>query len=597
MKTRTINLRKKKKSKVSGKAAPAKAPEPLITIERPVYHIGRGGSFYRTNFKDLDGKSRCVDIPRHFFGQPKEAIKLLLNGHAKLPKAQEDQKKALDDAVDAIINSKTLRITDRVGWGNQDGDNTSFVFFGKTFGAKHDALTLDDDSTRNSALGRKAGTIEGWRNGLEEPCRHADHLILAIGIAASGPLYGIIGDPEPAIYHFQGARKPVGDGRVWKSSSGKTLSARCAQSIFGSCSRTDLFGFNMTELALEETCFSCNHLVVVLDEEGAAGAGGSGKLIDPRSLAYRIIGGQGKRRSRSYSVSQGLSNRSWVVPVITTAEDELDAKGLVRKEGAQARMVAVPFPPSWQGGMFCAADNPEERNRLAKLVETTIDTNYGKIIPRYLKHLVSERMELQAEIPEMRDEFVRNVGAADDSWEKRFAEKFGMVLAGCLLLARYGIAPWTEKRAREAVTNLYNASRSMTVSVPEATSALLKKLERQVKDKTLFPRVPKGAELSPGQRRTMRGLVREVGGKKNVAALTFSRFEKLVKPSAASMEVLKALDAQSRLVKDPDGKTLTRQVLVKGLTGKRARYVCIKGLIAKSAKSGSNKGMPKSGVR
>jgi len=37
-------------------------------------------------------------------------------------------------------------------------------------------------------------------------------------------------------------------------------------------------------------------------------------------------------------------------------------------------------------------------------------------------------------------------------------------------------------------------------------------------------------------------------------------------------------------VKDPDGKTLTRQILITSLTEKRARYVCIKGLVAKSSK-------------
>jgi hypothetical protein len=122
-------------------------------------------------------------------------------------------------------------------------------------------------------------------------------------------MYGINGNPEPAIYHFEGARKPPGDKRIWKSSSGKTLSARAAQSMFGTCSITTLFSFNMTAIAVEETCFSCNNLVVVLDEEGTAGVGGDGKMIDAKALPYRIIGGQGKKRSQAYAPNSWIPAR------------------------------------------------------------------------------------------------------------------------------------------------------------------------------------------------------------------------------------------------------------------------------------------------
>jgi hypothetical protein len=47
--------------------------------------------------------------------------------------------------------------------------------------------------------------------------------------------------------------------------------------------------------------------------------------------------------------------------------------------------------------------------------------------------------------------------------------------------------------------------------------------------------------------------------------------------------VLPELAARNLLVKDPDGN-ISRQVMIKGLTTTRARYVCIKGLAAKNSK-------------
>ena len=564
--------------KTVGKIAeskPASSQPACIVIDCPVQHVGKGLSFYRVRFKDLGGNQCWLDIPRRLFAKPSEVAGLLLDAHADLT----DTKQCVVEALEQLGNKPTLKLTDRLGWDDGVGDGSSFVYFGKTYGAARDSLQLDDDPNRNAALGKKLGTLEKWRDGLNEPCKYSDHLVFSIGVAGSGPLYGLIGNPEPAIYHFQGAHMPSGDKRIWKSSSGKTLSARAAQSLFGTCSRTALFSFNMTAIAVEETCFSCNNLVVVLDEEGAAGEGEGGKMIGAKALPYRIIGGQGKKRSKSYSSSHGLSNRSWVVPVITTAEDELDTGKSDRKEGARVRMVSIPFPPTWAGGTFHTVASESERNKLAAQVEATIEANYGVAMPKFLGHLVKDRAALAADIVKFRDDFVENVGATGNSWEKRYAEKFGMVLAAARLLVRYGIAPWTDDRAVTAVTNLYKASRSLTVSVPQATDALLDKLRKAVAAKKRFPRVGKGQSLSPVQKKEVWGVVREIGGKNNVTALKPSRFMKLVQPSAVAEQVLEELDARKLLVKD--GDNLKRQVLIKGLTQKRARYVCIKGLVAK----------------
>lgn len=141
------------------------------------------------------------------------------------------------------------------------------------------------------------------------------------------------------------------------------------------------------------------------------------------------------------------------MPVITTGEDELDSSKEVRKEGAKARMVAISFAPTWQGGTFARVTDPAARTKLARTVEETISANYGVAMPAYLERLCKDYNTLAPDIRKIIDDFVESVGAANDTGERRYAEKFGMPLAGALLLARYGIAPWTEDRARDAATS------------------------------------------------------------------------------------------------------------------------------------------------
>jgi hypothetical protein len=93
-------------------------------------------------------------------------------------------------------------------------------------------------------------------------------------------------------------------------------------------------------------------------------------------------------------------------------------------------------------------------------------------------------------------------------------------------------------------------------------------------------RVGKGQSLNTDQKKEVWGVVREIDFKKNVTAVKPSRFKKLVQPSAVSDQVLAELDTRKLLVKDSDDN-LRRQVLIKGLTKKRARYVCIRGLVTK----------------
>jgi hypothetical protein len=559
-----------------------KRKDPLsVTIERAVLYVdrngGRGESCYRVRFTDLDGKGQYLDPPRSAFSRASTVAGYLLSAHAQLPVKRADQIESIRKALAARDTARpTLRVTSRVGWHDAAEAGHCFIYFSKTFGSEEDRFEFDVAGRPNPALGMASGTLEGWREGLREACENSDHLIFAAGIAASGPLYGIVGpSAEPAVYHFQGAIKPDDDSRNYKSSSGKTLSARLAQSLFGRCQPQDLFGLSTTWRALEEACFASNHLALVLDEEGTAGEGDMGKEIDPRTLPFRIIAGKSKRRSQGFG-GNCFPNLSWLMPVITTSERELDPGGKsLRKEGEQVRMISIPFPPTWEGGIFSRVESPDHRNRLAAQVEQAIANHYGVAMPAYIESLVTHRHSLSAELPRMIAAFLDSVGATADNWERRLGSKFAMVLAGARLLARHGIAPWTEERALTAVTGLYRASRSMTISIPEATTTFLGRLHAHIQDRRRFLRLEKGEAPTDEQKPELIGLLRTVGGHRDVVVLPYFRFESLVRPTLIADQVLAALAVQGRLVTRADGN-LRRQLQITGLGNERQRYVCIK---------------------
>jgi hypothetical protein len=197
---------------------------------------------------------------------------------------------------------------------------------------------------------------------------------------------------------------------------------------------------------------------------------------------------------------------------------------------------------------------------------------------------LENRERLADEVSEIRNKFVQTVNASEVNWEKRFAEKFGIVLAATVILAQAGLAPWSQDRALEAVTNIYRSSRSLTVSVPQAADTVLARLKKAVVSKVRFPRLRKGEKLALADRKDAWGIVREVDGVKDVTLVRRRRFQKLVRPSAVADQVLAELDARNVLVKGSGGN-LTRQVLVNGLTTKRARYVCIKDLVSRTSKA------------
>jgi putative DNA primase/helicase len=568
---------------------PSKA---LIRITATVEHIDRGESYYEVTYADVNGNDRVTRIGREMFYEPRKVVDLLARAHASLP---NDRSAAIDlvkKALEAKGNRQS-RVTAKSGFY---GDET-FVHPVATFGKLSSELLWDGSNNIDPALGQTCGTLEQWFKGMREPIKYSDYLLLTCSISLASSLLHIMREDEGAIIHLHGRNKVNSQSKT-RSSSGKSLAARAAASTTGRCRKNDLVTFAASVRSIEDYCFAHNHLGAQFDEEGRSLGSATGPRIKSDELPYLVPSGRGGLRSKKATRDPDLENLTWALFAISTGEVPLDdpkTRRHERPEGAQVRMICVPVPPGGEGGIFNRVKGPQARvaskcKSLARQVEATIASNYGLVAPAYLPKLLSAQPALQSRARTIIDAFIERVGADTDPWERRFAEKFGIILAAAVLLSEWKIGPWTRKRARRAIGRLYKVARSAVVSVEEATTALVGKLAHAA-EKERFPTLSKGRVLSAKHSRRLWGVTEKHATLGRVIFVRLARIRSLVRPPAIVDAVLSKLEHESILLRSSAGKR-TQQKMVKGMTGgKRVRFVRMKrSLLLKADRSNAKYG-------
>jgi hypothetical protein len=184
-----------------------------------------------------------------------------------------------------------------------------------------------------------------------------------------------------------------------------------------------------------------------------------------------------------------------------------------------------------------------------------------------LAKLVPRRAEFASRVRRIVDDFVNEVRAGGEPWERRFAEKFGIVLAAAILMSEFEIGPWTEERARDAITAIYGTARGSSVSPDESAEAFVQKLRKLLKRGKRFPKVgKKGQKLSSKAVAASWGVLKKDAKAGWLVLIPYSRVERLVKPPAMTRPVLRALAARN-LVLEARNANFTKQVMLKSLTG------------------------------
>jgi putative DNA primase/helicase len=549
-----------------------KTPNCKVTVTAIVEDIDREESYFETHYHDVRGHKRTCLIRREEFLTPAKVVRTLVSKNANLP-LQIEAACAVIKAAVASAGKRNYKITAQTGW-----HRTSFVYPTETFGRRAKKLKFNSNRQINPALAVSRGRLNRWRRELKRPCLESDYLVAAIAAAGAGPLLPFVGH-EGAIFHLHGSGKAMGQSeRRTRSSSGKTLAARTAASFVGRCATSDLFTFAVSPKAVEDFCFSHNHLLAVIDEEGRSFDQANSIGVKSTHLAYVLPSGRGAVRSNKATQDADLKNRCWAVVGFSTGENPLDLPGKTRPEGAQVRMISIPVPAGDEGGIFNRLHGkPGEilktARSLARSVELTLRKNYGVAAPAYLSHVVAQRREIAKAAQSIADDFVSSV-AASDPWEARFAMKFGLLLTAALIMARAKVAPFSEDRAKEAIRDLYRRARAVVTSPTTTTEDLIRRLGK-LQATEAFSSISAAAKLTPAERENEIGLIRSRKNGGAVIYVAHSVLAEMASQVSLTPDILQMLADKKIVTKGKDGG-FTRQVMLKRLFGKqRKRFVCI----------------------
>jgi hypothetical protein len=563
-----------------GERAAAEAALDRIRVPTPMKIIGtvvdidREVTFYDVEFRHVEGDIRRRSVAKELFLRPTKVAEEMIRFGADLPDVSTAAAAIVTEAT-AQKDSAFRQVTRQAGWIEKH----SVVWPGRTFGKLAGSLSYLPSSGLDPAFGLSKGTLVAWRDGLREPCAKSDYLIMALGHKAANLLLTLIGEGESSVLHLHGTKAQ--DSTKAASSSGKTLATRVAASMTGRCMKNDLHTFAITVPGVNDLCFARNNFGVELDEEARSVGDGSKRTISSGELSYLLTSGRGNVRSDFATQHADLKNKVWLTNAITSGERPLDDahNGDARAEGSKVRMLGLPVPAGGKGGIFnrtrkTGKDRRVRAKRLAEQTEHTIANNYGVAMPALIEASLRDVSDTGSLAKSLTDDLVRSVVQDGDPWERRFARKLAIAGAGAILLSRFGIGPWSEKRARRAFRRIYKRARLAVSDADEIATALIKSLGGKLANGE-FPEILKGSKVSRSVAESVKlGFIRTLPGLGRSLLLTLDCVRALVARKELVDPVLRRLIGQGFVHRGDDGKS-TRQVQVKELAHGRPRYVCI----------------------
>lgn len=511
------------------------------------HDVDTGEHHVLVEFRSVDGGWRQAVVRRGQIDDPRGAKRLLADLGADIPDDWLDPLKAALQARGCLL----VRSTSVMGWH----EGGTFLLPDGPIGRLR---TLRPMRPAPAELCTR-GKVSTWRKGLRAPCAGSSYLTFAIAVGFAGCLLEPVGQEEGAVFHLFG-----------ESSTGKSLATLAAQSVIEKAGRSHMRSHDLTDRALEEEAAACNHSLLVLDETGRIEGTPARRLQRLQAIAYKLCGGQGRRRSQKAVADPTLRNVAFRIFGLSSGEEPLDGGPQKRNDGEQVRLIGIPIPRREDGGIFDHETSGEQRGVLARQVEEAICAAYGVPVRRFLRKFLSDG-KATSKAKAYAERFVAKVVPATTPFADRFARKFAVVYAAAMLAVDFGMAPWTKKQARLAIRMIHR--RAWQIVRPPAVAAddLIATLRKQASDEARFPEVGQGEKVSSKAVRKLYGIRREVSGRP-VIALLRDRLDRFV-PAHQAKEVEAILADRGYLLPGKEPGRRVRQLRVQGLQPARPDFL------------------------
>ena len=304
------------------------------------------------------------------------------------------------------------------------------------------------------------GSRKGYEREVLKIAERSSFLVMAIGVGLAAPI--------PSYFKLHGreagAAPIVSETAVFNlsgvSSSGKSTAAKVSLSVSSSPERAGTFDF--TPRGLSEFAANSNDLVAVIDDVEHAKISEQQLFTNIATVCQKIPGGA----SKMISTQSSYANLEWSTFAISSSPasifDMAKTCGEELTLGQMVRLFNIPVLKPDSGGIFdrLKANRGSKASQSVKLsgrLDSGLIQHHGQLMPRWITPLM--RKDRTEEIERLVLQFIKKEEIRAEGWERRFAQKFGLLYAVLRLGIDLGILPWPRSLPLQAIRKCYRLAR------------------------------------------------------------------------------------------------------------------------------------------
>jgi putative DNA primase/helicase len=389
--------------------------------------------------KDPAGVMHEIPVYNELLDGPQQKVLAQLATLGLKVGSDAKSKKLLIELLKSTDPRKHMTSVKQTGWV---GDDFLAFSLGKTTLGERAVLPLSRGGDQRHPTLISQESVETWRTQLGEKCRGNAMMVLAVSLAFSAPLLGLMSMDGGGL-HFRG-----------QSSSGKSTLLRLAASVWGS---PDLVStWRATSNGLEALTGSHNDLLLLLDEIGE---------ITPRQLneaIYMLSNGKAKvRMTRDRDLGEAAT---WRLALISSGElsvkEHLSSANLETREGQEVRLIDIEADTRAHG-VFDEIHGATDPGQFAGSIQTAAAASFGTVGRSFLEKLIKVwkskefRVLLRRKVDEYQKDLLSSLSKSPDSMAGRVAKRFALIGLSGELATQWGLKGWAKGEAKEAVIEAF----------------------------------------------------------------------------------------------------------------------------------------------
>lgn len=451
--------------------------------------------YLELSFMAPSGQRETRRIPAEKVSEKTVGLELRAQG------ALLDQGTSSAAIIQRAENALEVILTERTGFRGVD----AFVLPERMLGAAKGRFRWkkSPEDPQVGLAGRHKRFLTDWNSSVGKLCSRSTYLSFAVCEALAAPLPGY----AAALSEAGGDHKPMAAETATfnlsgESGTGRTECARVASSVVG---HPDGFSsWNFTPRGLVEDLAQHNDVLLVLDDFEKCIGPTSKRRTDLCAATQAIPEGQPKSIAQ-IAKDGGLPAHRWSTFALSSSPKPLPQiaaeLGHTMSQGEIARAIDIPVPNRASGGIFDRLKAQGWRRQLAahrsaRRLKSGLAATYGTLFPAWIAYL--QEADRTKELLRYRDEFVQEVCPAGDSWDRRVAEKFGILMAAGRVAVDAGLLEWPQHWPMRIMKTAYARHKDNSGTPADSAKALVRKIANDFNNPRLYLSVDTKAEAHFG---------------------------------------------------------------------------------------------------